>query len=69
MPEQSTAGYVVSWHCLRNPWSMFIVHDNTTILDRVVVLLCGCCCFCRLFVVDYQMLWEPVVCLYSEVID
>ena len=51
MPEQSTAGYVVSWHCLRNPWSMFIVHDNTTILDRVVVLLCDCCCF----VVGYQI--------------
>ena len=39
-----------------------ITHDSTTIL---VEMLCGCVVVvvsCCLFVVDYQMLWEMVVC-------
>ena len=39
-----------------------LIHDNTTILVGMlfccVVVVVSCC----LFVVDYQMLWEMVVC-------
>ena len=39
-----------------------LIHDNTTILVEMlfccVVVVVSCC----LFVVDYQMLWEMVVC-------
>ena len=44
------------------PETVELTHDNTTILVEMlfccVVVVVSCC----LFVVDYQMLWEMVVC-------